>query len=76
MFLAGSLPAHWDETHTYEKGPNYGIEKVSAVNHRWILNLDLQKWFLNIVCVCADVYYFGESCYNFHQFQTGPTPCL
>lgn len=51
------------------KGPNYIIEKVSTLmaNHRWILNLDLQKWFLNIVCMCAHVYYFEERCYNFHQ---------
>ena len=41
----------------HDKGQNYGIEKVSTlmVNHRWILNLDLQKWFLNIVCVCAQM---------------------
>lgn len=57
------------------KGPSNDIEKVSTLNHRWILNLDLQKWILNIVCVWADVYYFGERCYNFHQSLTGPTVC-
>lgn len=78
MFLEGSLPAQWDKTHTHthkemkivpHKGPNYVIENVSTLkaNHRRILNLDLQKWFLNIVYVGAHVYYFEERCYNFHQ---------
>lgn len=41
----------------HNKGPNDGTLKVSTfmANHIWV-NLDIQKWFLNTVCVCVCVY--------------------